>query len=226
MKKCLLCITVLLATNLVFTSSVSAAERPSFGILGGPHFADLAIDPHPIDASLASIWRPNIGGFVELGLNRSASLQARCMYVPKGAALEDIAEVVDLNASLVVDYVTVPVLLKLQADTPKIRPYAVVGPEIGFKVGTGAAVSSPTASVPQEAVNMLASNLYDQVETGTKSTDVAIDFGGGIEIPSGRFSILMEGIYSLGLRSIAIPAEGEEGSAKTRAFLFNIGARF
>jgi hypothetical protein len=216
---------VLWAAVLISTSSVAAAETPSFGILGGLHLANLAIDPDPTDARLDSIWRANFGGLVELGLSPYASLQARCMYVPKGVGLEDIAEEVDLRATTVIDYVTVPVLLKIQADSEKIRPYAVVGPELGFKIQAGASVTT-TSAVPGDILNMLEEDLSRQVNDNLKSTDVALDFGGGIEIPSGRMSFLIEGIYSLGLRNIAIPSEGEDGSAKTRAFLFNIGIRF
>ena len=75
-------------------------------------------------------------------------------------------------------------------------------------------------------MNMLEKELTDQVNNELKSTDVALDFGGGIEIPSGRMTVLIEGIYSLGLRNIAVPEEGENGSAKTRTFLFSVGIRF
>jgi hypothetical protein len=225
MRKCLFQFAVLLAATLIATSSVSAAEKPSFGFLGGLHLANLAFNPDPTDANLDFIRRANIGGLVELGLGPNASLQARCMYVPKGAGLEDLTEEFDLRATTFIDYITVPVLLKIQADTAKIRPYAVVGPELGFKIRAGASLTT-TASVPGDILNMAEKELSDQIDDYSKSIDVALDFGGGIEIPSGRMSILIEGIYSLGLRNIAIPSEGEDGSAKTRTFLFNIGVRF
>jgi hypothetical protein len=146
-------------------------------------------------------------------------------YVPKGADLVDFEEEIALRASAYIDYVTVPVLFKIQADTTTIRPYAVVGPELGFKVRAGASLST-TASVPGDLLRMVETELSDQIKDDTKSTDVALDFGGGIEIPSGRVSILVEGLYSLGLRNIAIPDAGEEGSAKTIAFMFSAGIRF
>jgi hypothetical protein len=77
---------VLLVAIFVSTSSVSAAERPSFGVLGGLHLANLAINPDPTDADLDSVRRGNVGGFVEFGLGPRVSLQARCMYVPKGTS--------------------------------------------------------------------------------------------------------------------------------------------
>ncbi len=225
MRKCLSMFSVLWAAVLISTSSVSAAETPSFGILGGLHLANLSITPEPTDASLDSIKWANIGGLVELGLTPNASLQARCMYVPKGVELVDLAEEVDLSAEAIIDYVTVPVLLKIQANTAKIRPYVVVGPELGFRIRAGASVAT-TAVVPGDILNVLEEDLSDQLNNELESIDVALDFGGGIEIPSERMSFLIEGFYSLGLRNIAIPSEGEDGSAKTRTFLFNIGIRF
>ncbi len=225
MRKCLFMFAVLLVATVVSNSSLFAAEKPSFGVLGGLHLANLAVRPNPTDASLDSIKRGNIGGLVEVGLRPNVSFQARCMYVPKGARLADIADEITLSATTVIDYVSVPLLLKFKADVGKIRPYAVVGPELGFKVGAGASLST-TASVPQDILDMVEKEINDQVKDSVKSTDVALDFGGGIEIPSGRISILLEGLYSLGLRNIAIPDEGENGSAKTRTFLFNAGIRF
>lgn len=164
-------------------------------------------------------------GLVEFGLAPNASLQTRCMYVPKGVELVDLTEEIDLSAKAIIDYVTVPVLLKIQAKAAKTRPYAVVGPELGFKTRAGASVAT-TAVVPGNVLNMLEKDLSEQLNNELKSIDVALDFGGGIEIPSARMSILFEGIYSLGLRNIAIPSEGDAGSAKTRTFLLNVGIRF
>jgi hypothetical protein len=225
MRKGLLQFALLLAAVVLSTYSVSAAERPSFGALGGFHIAEFSIDPDPTDATLDAIRRFNIGGLVELGLSPNASLQARCMYVQKGARLEDIEEEIDLSATTTIDYITVPVLLKLQVDTARIRPYAVVGPELGFKASAGATLET-TADVPRDLLKMVEDELSDQINNELRSFDIALDFGGGIEIPTGRMSILIEALYSLGLRNLADPVEGEEGSAKTRAFLFDIGIRF
>ncbi len=225
MRKCFSMFAALCTAVLISTSSVAAAERPSFGVLGGVHLSNLAIDPDPTDASLSSITQANIGGLVDFGLTPYASLQARCMYVPKGASLDDVADEIDLKATTTINYITVPLLLKIQADADKVRPYVVVGPELGFKVSANASFTT-AASVPGDILNQLEQELTDEVNNNLKSPDVALDFGGGIEIPSGRVSVLIEGIYSLGLRNIAIPTEGEEGSAKTRAFLFNVGIRF
>jgi hypothetical protein len=225
MSKCLSHFAVLLAVTLVSISNVSAAEKPSFGVLGGLDLANLAVEPDPTDATLDSIKRANVGGLVEFGLTPVASLQARCMYVPKGAGLEAVEDGISLQARTVIDYVTVPVLLKLQANTEKVRPYVVVGPEFGFKARASVSLST-SASVPMDILAEVEDELNDQVNNELKSTDVALDFGGGVELPSGRMSILIEGVYSLGLRNIAINSDGEAGSAKTRTFLFNVGIRF
>jgi hypothetical protein len=216
---------MILVVVAVCPSTVSAAEKPTFGVVGGLHLANLAIDPDPTDVSLDSLTRANIGGFAEFGLTPTLSLQTRAMYVRKGASLEERDNEVDIRAETTIDYITVPVLLKIQADMAKIRPYAVVGPEIGFKIRSGASLST-TPPVPRDLLDQVEKELSDQVEDNVRSTDVALDFGGGIEIPTRRMSFLVEGIYSLGLRNIATDPEDSEGSAKTRTFLFNVGIRF
>jgi hypothetical protein len=225
MSKSLSHIAVLVAVTLLFTSSVTAAEKPSFGVLGGLDLANLAVDPDPTDGDLDSIRRASVGGLIELGLTPVASLQARCMYVPKGTGLDAVEDGISLQAKTVIDYVTVPVLLKLRANTEKVRPYLVVGPEIGFKARSNVSLST-SVSVPRDLLAEVEDELNDQVDNELKSTDVALDFGGGVEIPFRRMSFLIEGIYSLGLRNIAVNSEGGDGSAKTRTFLFNAGIRF
>ena len=81
MRKCLSQFAVLLAALVVATSSVSAAERPSFGALGGLHMANLTVNPDPTDATLDSIRKANIGGLVEFDLGPKVSLAAteRCI---------------------------------------------------------------------------------------------------------------------------------------------------
>lgn len=225
MSKYLFQLAGVLAVTLIATPSVSAAERPSFGVLGGLHFANLAIDPDPTDATLDPMRRGDLGGFIELDLARHVALQARCMYVQKGTVLEQVDEGIVLRATAVLDYITVPVLLKVHGEAEKIRPYAVMGAELGFKTGSRASLAA-SADVPVGILNMVEQALADEVGENSKSTDIALDLGGGIEIPAGRMSVLVEGIYALGLRNIAIPAEGENGSAKTRTFLLNVGVRF
>lgn len=207
------------------TSNGSAAETPTFGVLGGLHFTNLAINPDPTDVSLDYLTRMNIGGFAEFELTPTMSIQARAMYVRKGAGLEERIETVDLRAETTIDYITVPVLLKIQVDKAKFRPYAVVGPEIGFKTRSRASLStSPTIS--RDLVDPIEKELSDQVEENVRSTDVALDFGGGIEIPSRRMVFLVEGIYSLGLLNIDSDPADNDGHVKTRAFLLSVGVRF
>jgi hypothetical protein len=59
-----------------------------------------------------------------------------------------------------------------------------------------------------------------------KSTDFALDFGGGIEVPGKRVSFLIEGIYSLGLMNLVKTPDTDVATAKTRTFLVNLGVRF
>jgi hypothetical protein len=203
-------------------STVSAAEKPTFGVVGGLHLTNLAIDPEPTDVGLDSLTRANIGGFAEFDIAPNLLFQARAMYVRKGARLEERVEDVGIRAETTIDYITVPALLKIRPDTAKIRPYALVGPELGFKTGSRASLSTDPP-MPMDLVGQVEEELNQQVKDNVSSIDVALDFGGGIEFPARGMSFLVEGIYSLGLRNIDTDGEGH---AKTKTFLFNVGIRF
>ena len=82
MRKSWSAFAMLMAAVAVSTSTVWAAEKPTFGVVGGLHLTNLAIDPDPTDVSLDSLTRANIGGFAEFALGQNMRRARRSDDLP------------------------------------------------------------------------------------------------------------------------------------------------
>jgi hypothetical protein len=96
----------------------------------------------------------------------------------------------------------------------------MVGPEVGFKTGAEAIVTDAVFLSRGEAVPV------EDFEENIDSTDVALDFGAGLEIPTQRVAVLIEALYSWGLKNVDRTPEVGESAVRTRTFLVNVGVRF
>jgi hypothetical protein len=206
---------ILVTLMLSMTSEASAADNVHFGALGGGNFSNITIQPKTaFDPSTTS--RMNLGGFVEFGLSRNIFLEARGMYVQKGADARGRGMETGFSAEAMANYVTFPVLLKVKHISELWRPYLVVGPEVGYNTSAKAVVRGPAGTLEDP-----------DFDEGVRSWDFAVCLGGGVEIPAGRVSLLAEGLYSIGLRNIAVDVPGGNVTdVKTRTFLANFGIRF
>jgi opacity protein-like surface antigen len=220
MKKNTLALLIVFLALLLTKSSAWAAERPTFGLLGGLSLGNIVFDPDrpPVRRSFST--RGGLGGFVEFDLSPTLALQARAMYVQKGANLSGALGDGVRGGYFKGDYVTVPLLLKYKPDLPRLRPYVMVGPEIGFKTHVEATVTDAAFLAPGEKRSV--EDFGDDVD----STDVALDFGAGLEIPSRHVAILIEALYWWGLKNVDASPEAGESAVKTRTFLVNVGVRF
>jgi opacity protein-like surface antigen len=207
--------TLLLAVMMVTVaaSAASAADgNIHLGVLGGINLSSATFSPEQ-GFDLSARNRANLGAFAEFAVTRNLFLEARGMYVQKGVKGTSSEERFTANISM--NYLTFPLLLKVKANQASWKPYLVIGGELGFKTSAGANLFNNGRVEEDEDFN-----------DGVKSTDFALDFGGGIEVPGKRVSFIIEGIYSLGLMNLVEVPDADVVSAKTRTFLVNLGVRF
>lgn len=179
--------------------------------LSGGDFSEL-IDPES---------RVSVGGgvFVAHSLFRGVSIQVRALYTGKGAKTISIAtdpdgnEIGEITSTWKLDYVNVPVLLRLAVPIgPRVRPFVSAGPDFGFNV----------ASEVKTELNG-AGSLPNQ-DFDAKSPDVGIAGGLGLEFGVGSGWVFLDAQYTLGL-------SGAFGTAspfqdKNRAWAFSLGYGF
>lgn len=198
-----------LALALCAPAASATAADVRFGVLGGVSFATIDFDPEPEAIELERITGPAGGVTAEFALADNFAIDARALWVRKGAEFAPGES--DAGARIRIDYVAVPVLFKLRGGG-SIRPYVGVGPEVGFKVDAKTVISLGDEEEEED--------ISDDV----KSTDFSLAGVAGLEVAAGSMSVFLEAGYSHGLSTIA--EEANDTDAKNRTWLLVAGLRF
>jgi hypothetical protein len=202
----------LVALTLVDPSGAGANDRRvQLGALGGASLTDITVRPGTVFDS--SGGRSGHGGvFVSVSVSAPVSVEGRILWEPRSVDLSQA----NVAAQARMDYVGIPVLVRVSSHGPRMRPFLVVGPELLLKAGARLTAKVDGIEVEEE-------DFEDQV----RGYDVALDAGVGAEITVGRPALVLEALYSHGLLNVAVPATGGRVDvAKTRAFRLSVGLRF
>jgi hypothetical protein len=180
-----------LAVLALIVSSVPAAAQ---GIKVGPTFATFSSD------ALDFSTRTGIHAGIFFGGNRDGVLgvQTEINWVRKSAQTEP------LGVGIRIDYVQIPVLLRLNAGSSSSSgfvAYGIVGPAVEVKVA--------------DEIEGLT------IDDGFEGADVSLVFGGGIEIAR----IIVEGRYAKGFRRIN-DRLSDVAEIKSQSFTILFGLRF
>ena len=144
-----------------------------------------------------------IGAVAIFGLGPSFAISPAVEYSQKGA------RVPETSATIILDYIDVPVLLVAMAPIhPSARLKAFAGPSVGFNVK--ARVKAPAQSV--------------DVSDRTKQFDPGIVFGAGADVLTGSGLLMVEMGYQLGL--CTADDSPDEADIKNRAFFLRGGFAF
>ncbi len=202
----------LLALALTDPSGAKADDRRlQLGVLGGASFTNITIEPETIFGT-SSATSGHGGVLLSLNVRPPVSFEARLLWEPRSVELSDVNSAGQAR----VDYVGIPLLIRVALDRARVRPVLVAGPELLIKKRARLAGTVDGVHFEEE-------NFEDQV----RATDVALDVGAGAEIAVGRASLILEALYSHGLRNVAVPQSGGTVDvAKTRAFRLSGGVRF
>ena len=196
-----------LTVALCALATPTFAQGTVFGVKGGVNFASLSFSDTEEGDETSSRTTYVIGGFVGIPVTPMISIQPEVLWVPSGTEV-DSAELGGQTAEISFNVVQVPVLLKANIGSSSTRPFFIVGPVFGFK-----------ASKLKFKIGDF--ETTDPDETGddeASSTDVAIAFGGGVDV--GKLSVEVR--YNLGVKDLDTSSD----SAKTRSFMVLAGFGF
>ncbi len=156
-----------LLLSLANVFELAAQNIPSFGLKGGVNFSTFAqTDIEGYETKAGTL----IGAFVEISIpTSSVSIQPEFIYSQFGSGVEDT------DLSFNVNYIQVPVLVKISINTlgapqtsvaPKITPNIVVGPYANFLIN--AELDGDGGSV--------------EIDEVTRNTAFGLLIGGGVTI--------------------------------------------
>lgn len=191
-------IAVITVAVLTFVGSQAFAQTVSGGIKGGVNFANIDVETGETDEPEFDT-KPGliIGGFVDVPFTDAVSFQPEFLFTQKGAKLEEFGDEFDVD----VDFIQIPLLLKLKAPTGGTRPFVVVGPAFGFK-------TSATTSL---------NGVEEDIDDDTESVEFSGIIGGGLEVGPG----ILEVRYDYGFNDLD-KDEFSEARSRTFSVLFGI----
>ncbi len=181
------------------TAQAAAQSRPEVGLKAGMTFGDIS-NKGVLPGSLDTRNGAAVGFYV--GANTGViGFGAEALYAQRGAKSSQALA----TAKTRLDYVDIPVYLKVNLPTPGVRPYLFAGPQFSFEVkcqrGNGTECGS---------------------REGESKTDYAGVIGGGVRL-GGSLGLTLEGRYVYGLKDLKLTTLTDEQSFKNRTFMLLLG---
>ena len=207
---------VSLFTFLSLASVSAHAEENRVGFFLGTNLSSLGTDP---DIDTGTDSNLMFGAFAEFGLSDTFYIEPQLRFIEKGADISNYAAISpgsDAEVSLTLKYLEVPLLFKWKfREGEALRPFAFIGPSLGFKIGDTTTITSRTTGKPLNVGRPLGENV--------RTIDFAAEAGGGLEFHfTDEFSARLSAAYSRGLLDV-----NETGSNwKTRGLQFYAGLGF
>jgi hypothetical protein len=168
---------------MAVTVGQASAQSFNLGLEAGANFSDF------IGSGVSQVSNVNDsklgfvgGGFLSLNFSNSFAIRPEVLYEQKGAQISGTGTTAEL------DYVEVPVLLKIGLGTPVINPSILLGPSFSW--------------------NILAQSNGKNISNNINSSDVGLV--GGLEIDIDKF--LVSGRYELGLDNVVNNTQVQNGT--------------
>lgn len=182
----------------------AAAQQNMFGVKGGLVAAELDGDIE----GLATRTGLGVGGFLQVMIGPSFSVQPEALFLRKGASEDDGGD-----GEVKVNYLQVPILVQYHVSVPGVSPRVFAGPSLAFEVGCDVEEDGVAGSCEAEGFD-------------TKSADFGLVFGAGVDIPAGGVVVTLDGRYDLGVTDITDVEGGEGLEVKNRAWELFAGVGF
>ena len=195
-----LSLVILLLSTLIF-SSVSAQGLSGKGLKAGLNVATLTCNEAGFDEGKKSRLGFCLGGFVTYNLDEYFAIQPEILFTMKGTKFDYQTQIsvpdgmgrwdvidISLKGTEKLNYLEIPILLKIIIPTEgRANPNLFAGPSLGLKLNSDSDYESSDIS-----------GIGDH----TKSTDVGIIFGGGIDFGLNQGKLTVDARYILGLSNV------------------------
>ncbi|HVO76167.1 MAG TPA: porin family protein [Ignavibacteriaceae bacterium] len=194
--------------SILFISAISFMQvnaQIKLGVQGGVNLAGISMDPEESGFDTGTRTALVLGGIINFDLSPLLSLQAEPSYVQKGSSV-DITQIqnginIKGEGNISINYIEIPILLKVTFPTPQIKPFLVGGASVSFRAGDAKLTLDKVTGNGQDVTNLIPAEDKEQTMK-SKSTDFVLNFGAGLMIPVSLLDIFIEGQYNLGLTNI------------------------
>jgi len=197
---------------LVKATDISAQVGTRAGAVIGGNIASASFTSSMEGVSQSTRTGLLLGGIVEFGFSDNVCLRAEPMYVQNGAAITIVYSSASPSYKEIyeLEYLELPVHVKLQTGTGAVRPYIFGGPNLGILLAASVTEEiPPPVGTLEESRQSGTQDIKDEIS----STNFVFDFGGGLTCDvSPTIQLQMDVRYSLGLSNIAKPPDPNDQS--------------
>jgi hypothetical protein len=200
MMKKTVCVVLMLLAIVTLGTSPLCAENMMVGVKGGLSLANLTGG----DVYNNSIkYAGNGGAFMRFTLTGIFAVQPEVLFAMKGAKFE----IEDLKSEEKTNYIEIPLLVRVtMPNEGKMKPSLFVGPAIGILLS-----------------NKITNGEEIDIKDATKSSDIGLVAGAGVEYVLEKSCVLIDARYEMGLTSIMEKSGGEQKEVKNSVFSIMIG---
>jgi hypothetical protein len=215
LPRALIALVPLTALVLGGTNAPVAAQALYAGVRSGASFATFGgRDSDGLDSYRSGM---TVGIQAGYGLSALVHLQTELAWVQKGAegTLQGFEEPVQVSLST--DYLQLPLLVRLRLPTPiRVQPILLAGPAVSLELDCDVETSMSELA--------LTLGCEDSAPEGQRrKVDWSLIMGGGLAVDMARVTLVLEGRYDLGLRTLNDVSDVE---VKNRGFTITAGLTF
>jgi len=169
------------------------------------NIAGLSVNPGGDNEDYSSLFGVGVGGIVTYPLSNGLALQAEPMFLQKGGKVTEFDETFTLK----ILYFDIPIFLRYNfAVSESYLPYAIFGPNLGFRTSAKVVFSDGSSSDATDDFSVI---------------DLGLGLGGGVEVPLGSLIVFGETRYVFGLNDINM--ESGESTVKNRGLQLLFGVK-
>lgn len=169
--------------------------RPGIRAGGSMGRLSLSTKPEGVDSQ----WQPGfvVGATLAYEELPVVGLELQVLYFEQGGELEGslelLNEVFEGQAQIRMAYLMIPFLANFKVREATVRPYAKLGPQVGFRISSKAELRS---------VDLTGGSLETDIKEETNSVDFSLYFAGGLDFPLTTVSAYLEVGYSVGFTDL------------------------
>lgn len=208
-------IAVVLILIFIFLLTDNAHSQFQIGPLVGGNLNGLSIKPDIQGRNINFVTGFTAGVVMVYNFSSMFSIQSEPAYTERGAststAQTDVGLILEIEQSIEMNYIDVPVFFKLSFEGDFIKPYLLAGGYVAFPLqDTNVKVDKVIAN-GQNVITLIPNELLEQY-LKNESVDFGLNFGAGISFPLGIVNMFFEVQYNLGLTDLndEVPQEGIE----------------
>lgn len=196
---------VLAAVLLVVSAAAVSAAGISVGARVGLMETKISQAPESWDDALGFRAGFTGGAFMKYDINDRFGIQPEIFYVQKGVDATLYEGLVDVGATLSIDYLEIPLLAVYSfTQVPHVTPYIYAGPSFSYVLSSELSASAFILSADIDFSSF------------THTTDFSIIAGGGFEIPADALTLLFDVRFMYGFTNVIMSGDFEiDGSTQT-----------